>query len=61
LILLIDIKRNVYTIELQMTELLDITEQIFPEEEIKFFNDEESLELYQTCIYLMEEFIRDNP
>lgn len=57
----IDIKRNIYTIELPMNELLDITDQILPEEDMKFFNDEESLELYQTCIYLMEEFIRDNP
>jgi putative phage-type endonuclease len=44
-----------------MTELLDITDKILPEEDPKFFNDEESLELYQTCIYLMEEFITDNP
>ena len=34
------------------TDLLDITEQIIPEE---------SLEIYQTCIHLMEEFIADNP
>jgi putative phage-type endonuclease len=44
-----------------MAELLDVTEQIVPEEDPKFFNDEESLELYQTCIYLMDEFIRDHP
>ena len=42
----IDIKRNIYTIELpmnelQMTELLDITDQILPEEDMKFFNDED--------------------
>lgn len=42
-------------------ELIDITEQIVPEEEPKFFNDEETLELYQTCIYLMDEFIKDHP
>jgi putative phage-type endonuclease len=43
------------------TELIDITDQIFPEEDPKFFNDEESLEIYQTCIHLMEEFMKDNP
>lgn len=41
-------------------DLIDVTDQIIPEEDPKFFNDEESLELYQTCIHLMEEFIRDN-
>jgi len=42
-------------------ELIDVTDSIIPEEEPKYFNDEESLELYQTCTYLMEEFIRDHP
>jgi len=42
-------------------ELIDITDKIIPEEYPKFFNDEEVLELYQTCIHLMEEFINDNP
>jgi putative phage-type endonuclease len=44
-----------------INELIDVTEQIVPEEEPKFFNDEESLELYQTCIYLMDEFIKEQP
>lgn len=48
-----------------MTELnstlIDVTELIVPEEDPKYFNEEESLELYQTCIHLMEEFIRDHP
>lgn len=43
------------------TELIDVTELIVPEEDPKYFNDEESLELYQTCTHLMEEFIRDHP
>jgi putative phage-type endonuclease len=47
--------------ELVNTELIDITDQIVPEEDPKFFNDEESLEIYQTCIHLMEEFMKDNP
>ena len=41
--------------------LVDVTELIIPEENPKFFNDDESLELYNTCLHLMEEFIRDNP
>jgi putative phage-type endonuclease len=44
-----------------MEDLLDITDQIIPDEEPKFFNEEEALELYETCIHLMEEFINDNP
>lgn len=47
--------------ELINTELIDITEQIIPDKEPKFFNDEEALEIYETCIHLMEEFIKDNP
>ena len=42
-------------------ELIDITDQIVAEEDPIFFNDEESLDIYQTCIHLMEEFIKDNP
>ncbi len=42
-------------------ELIDITDLIVPEEDPKFFNDEEALEIYQTCIYLMDEFMKDNP
>lgn len=41
--------------------LIDVTDEIFPEEEVKYFTDEESLELYQTCLHLMEEFIKDHP
>jgi putative phage-type endonuclease len=43
------------------TELIDVTDLIIPEEDPKYFNDEESLELYQTCTHLMEEFIKDHP
>lgn len=42
-------------------EIIDITDSIIPEEDTKYFNDEESLELYQTCTCLMEEFVRDHP
>ena len=44
-----------------MDDLIDITDKIIPEEDPRFFNDEEALELYQTCIHLMDEFIKDNP
>ena len=40
------------------TDLIDVTDQIIPEKDPKYFNDEESLELYQTCLSLMEEFIK---
>ena len=43
------------------SELIDVTEQIIPEEDPKYFNDNESLELYQTCLHLMEEFIKHHP
>jgi putative phage-type endonuclease len=41
--------------------IIDVTEQIIPQEYSNYFNDDESLELYQTCIDLMEEFIKENP
>ena len=55
------VKTELVKTELVETELIDITDQIVPEEDPKFFNDEESLEIYQTCLHLMEEFIKDNP
>jgi len=42
-------------------ELIDITEQIIPENETTYFNDDESLEIYETCIHLMNEFIKEYP
>jgi putative phage-type endonuclease len=42
-------------------ELIDITELIIPDEETPYFNADELIELYQTCLHLMEEFIKDNP
>jgi hypothetical protein len=43
------------------SQLIDVTDLIIPEEDPKYFNDEETLELYQTCTSLMEEFIRHHP
>ena len=51
----------IYYTDMTDIELIDITDQIIPEEETKYFNDDESLEIYQTCLYLMEEFITDYP
>ena len=54
------ITTELMTTELMTTELIDITDKIVPDKDSNFFNEEESLEIYQTCIYLMEEFIKDN-
>jgi putative phage-type endonuclease len=43
------------------SELIDITDRIVAEEKTSHFSEEESLELYQTFTYLMEEFMNDNP
>jgi hypothetical protein len=40
--------------------LTNIIEQIIPDE-TPFFNEEESHELYETCLWIMEEFIINNP
>lgn len=44
-----------------MFELIDITDKIIPEIEYQYFNDSDFFELYETCLYLMEEFIKDYP
>ena len=44
-----------------LNELIDVTDKIIPEEYPKYFNDEEACELYETCIHMMEEFIKENP
>jgi len=44
-----------------VNELIDISDKIIAEEDSKYFNDDEALELYQTCIHIMEEFIKENP
>jgi putative phage-type endonuclease len=41
--------------------MFDITDKIIPDTEYQYFNDDEFLELYETCLYLMEEFIKDCP
>jgi len=44
-----------------LPQLENILDTITPEDEPRFFNDEESLELYETCIHMMGELIIDNP
>ena len=44
-----------------MFEIIDITDTIIPETEVQYFNEDEFLKLYETCLYLMEEFIQDYP
>jgi putative phage-type endonuclease len=41
--------------------LVDITDSIIPEEDPNFFNDEETLELYETTMHIMEDFITEHP
>jgi putative phage-type endonuclease len=43
-----------------ITEFQNIIDQIVPEE-TNYFNEEDSMELYETCIHIMEEFIKNNP
>jgi putative phage-type endonuclease len=44
----------------QLNELTNIIDLIIPEDS-SYFNVEESMELYDTCIHIMEEFIINNP
>ena len=41
-------------------DLVNIIDLIVPDEE-PFFNEEDSIELYETCLHIMEEFIKTNP
>jgi len=43
-----------------ITDLYNIIDTIVPDE-MNCFNEEESIELYETCIHIMEEFIQNNP
>lgn len=42
------------------SKLIDITDTIVPEEDPKFFNEEEALELYETTLHIMEDFITEH-
>jgi putative phage-type endonuclease len=43
------------------TELIDITDLIVPDKDATFLNEKEWLELYETCLQLMAEFMNNNP
>ena len=49
----------VFTNALQ--ELDNIIDEIKADEDAKFFSEDDALDLYNTCLYLMEEFIKKNP
>jgi putative phage-type endonuclease len=44
----------------KLNELTNIIDLIHPEE-TNCFNDEDTMEMYETCYHLMEEFIKNNP
>jgi putative phage-type endonuclease len=44
-----------------MFELIDVTDKIIPETDYQYMNDDEFMELYETCLYLMDELIKENP
>ena len=44
----------------ELPELTDCLETIIAVDEPTFFNEEECIELYDTCFYMMEEFIKYN-
>jgi len=41
-------------------ELTNIIDEIEADEDTPFFSEEDAHELYDNCIYLMEEFMKDN-
>ena len=43
-----------------LEELENIIDQI-KTDDTPYFSDSEAIELYDTCLYLMEEFIKKNP
>ena len=43
-----------------LQELTNIIDEIKADEDDVFFSEEDALELYDNCIYLMEEFMKDN-
>jgi putative phage-type endonuclease len=43
-----------------LKELTNIIDEIEAEEDVQYFSEEDALEVYDNCIYLMEEFMKDN-
>jgi putative phage-type endonuclease len=44
-----------------LEELTNIIDDIEADEDVQYFSEEDALELYDNCIYLMEEFMKDDP
>jgi putative phage-type endonuclease len=44
-----------------LEELTNIIDDIEAEEDVRYFSEEDALDLYDNCIYLMEEFLKDDP
>ena len=42
-------------------DLVDCLDEIVPDENIKYLTEEDELELYEMCSYLMYEFIQCHP
>ena len=43
-----------------LKELTNIIDEIEAEEDVPYFSEEDALDVYDNCIYLMEEFMKDN-
>ena len=43
-----------------LKELTNIIDEIEAEEDVQYFSEEDALDVYDNCIYLMEEFMKDN-
>ena len=44
-----------------LEELVNIIDDIEADEDVRYFSEDDALDLYDNCIYLMEEFIKDDP
>jgi putative phage-type endonuclease len=44
-----------------LEELVNIIDDIEADEDVQYFSEDDALDLYDNCIYLMEEFIKDDP
>jgi putative phage-type endonuclease len=45
----------------ELPELIDVFNEIIPEDDAEFFSIDDAFELYITCVHLMEDFIQNNP
>ena len=43
-----------------LEELTNIIDDIEADEDVQYFSEDDALELYDNCIYLMEEFLKDD-